>query len=417
MSRGGGGRGGRPLVLVDARIMRRRRTGGARYARGLAEVLAHHPPADLRVRVVTGPAPLARRNGVTSLGNLLLDLAWTHLALPVLALRHRAALIHTTFNWAPLWSHCPRVVTVHDLVWERFPETFPSGFRRYARLFTRPSARRARRVITISRASARDLAELYGVRPERIRVVYIGVGPTEAGESGDRGGDPADDGTTPAGGAGTHPAGGPATGGDGGGAGGGGGGGGGAGAGRGEGVADGAPFVLHVGEFEPRKRVPDLIEGHRRYLAGAPGDPPPCRLVLAGAGGGEEDRVRALAGRGCELEGYVSDARLEAMYRSATLLVMPSSWEGFGLPVAEAMRAGCPALVADTPALREAGGPEALVIPAPGGPGEIARALAGALADRDALRARGARGRAHAHGFSWERCRRDTLGVYREALR
>lgn len=370
----------RPLVLVDCRIARRRRTGGARYARGLATAFAHHPPADVRVRTLMGPPGLPRRNALTSLGNLALDLAWMHVALPVIAIATRARALHTTFDWAPAWSPCPRVVTVHDLAWERQPELFPGGFRRYARWSTRLSVRGARRILAISETSARDLVALYGAEARRVRVVPIGIGDPRAagGADGTEGG------------------------------------------GAGGAAETGArrPIVLHVGEFEPRKRVPALVAGHARYMASAPPHPPPCRLVLVGAGGSDAPRVRAAvaANPACDMEGYVDDARLGELYREATLLAMPSSWEGFGLPVAEALLAGCPVLVADTPALREAGGPEALVIPEPAGAEEIATALTAALADREALGARGARGREHAAGFSWERCRRETLAAYREAM-
>lgn len=357
----------RPLVLVDCRIARRRRTGGARYARGLAEHLpraAAQAGIPVRVRILWGPPPLPRRNALTSAGNLLLDLAWTHLALPLLAVRHRAAAVHTTFNWAPVWTPCPRVVTIHDLTWERFPEAYPAGFRRFARLFTRLSARRAGHVVTISEASADDLTDIYRVPRQRIRVVYIGVD------------DP------------------------------------------GEGRADRDPFVLHVGEFEPRKRVPALVDGYRAYRdrAGGREDGDPCELVLAGAGGADEAEVRRRAGEGVRMRGFVDDEELHDLYRRATLLVMPSRWEGFGLPVAEAMLAGCPVLVADTPALREAGGPAALVIPEPCDAPRIAGALERALLDGEDLRRRGERGRVHAERFGWDACVRDTLAVYAEAV-
>lgn len=356
-------------VLVDCRFARRRRTGGTRYARGLAERLpgAAVGGGDVRVRILHGPPALPRRNGLTTLGNLVLDLAWTHVAVPVLAVVHRAAIVHSTFNWAPAWAPCPRVVTIHDLSFERMPEAYPAGFLRYARFFTRLSARRAERVVAVSRATADDLTGLYGVAADRVRVVYTGIEPGDATD-GPR-----------------------------------------------------ERIVLCVGEFEPRKRVPALVEGHARYAdrwAGdaSAGDAPPCELMLVGAGGADEDEVRRRAGARCHLRGFVSDADLHDLYRRAMLLVMVSRWEGFGLPVAEALQAGCPVLVADTPALREAGGPEALVVPEPCDAEAIAAALTAALSDPSALAARGARGVAHAARFSWDACVADTLAVYRELI-
>ena len=100
---------------------------------------------------------------------------WLHVLLPFTAWRRRAAVLHAPVNWGPWWSPCPTVVTIHDLSWERVPEAFPENFRRYARLFARRSTRRARRVIAVSESTARDLQELYGIPPERLRVVPNGV--------------------------------------------------------------------------------------------------------------------------------------------------------------------------------------------------------------------------------------------------
>ena len=217
---------------------------------------------------------------------------WLHVLLPFTAWRRRAAVLHAPVNWGPWWSPCPTVVTMHDLSWERVPEAFPENFRRYARLFARRSTRRARRVIAVSDSTARDLQELYGIPPERLRVVPNGVyldtrppGPRE-------------------------------------------------------------PFLLSVGIREPRKRMVPLVEGHARYFASAPPDPPPCRLIVVGGPGGDEERVREAAGPGCEIRGFVRREELFDLYRRATLLVYPSAYEGFGLPVVEAMAHGCPVLCA-----------------------------------------------------------------------
>ncbi len=347
-------------VLLDCRIARRRETGGARYARDLARRMTDDPGGP-PVRVVMGPPPFPRRNALTSLGNLMLDLVWTHIAVPALAARHRAAAIHSTFNWAPVWAPCPRVVTIHDLTWERMPEEYPGGFRAFARIFTRLSARRAQRVITISQATADDLSDLYGVPRERIDVVYIGVDgvgePIETTTSRDR-------------------------------------------------------AVLHVGEFEPRKRVVALVEGFLRF-AGTP-EGAGWRLVLAGRGGADEPEVTRLAADAphVEMRGYVPDNALQELYSTSSLLVSTSRAEGFCLPVAEALIHGCPVLVTDTPALVEAGGPGAASIPEPVNPTTIAEALAKVLGDPEALARRGRQGARHAAAFGWDRCVSDTRAVY-----
>jgi alpha-1,3-rhamnosyl/mannosyltransferase len=111
----------------------------------------------------------------------------------------------------------------------------------------------------------------------------------------------------------------------------------------------------------------------------------------------------------------VSDEELRRLYRRATLLVYPSACEGFGLPVAEAMAHGCPALVAPTAALMEVGGEAALVIEDPSADG-IARALGAALGDREALARRGEDARRRSAAFAWAGAAAGTLAAYREAI-
>jgi glycosyltransferase involved in cell wall biosynthesis len=351
-----------PLVLVDGRMARRRRTGIATYVHELRHVMEQNPASDLRVEWVFGPPGLPRLGRITSFGNLFLDMLWLHVLLPFAAWRRRAAVLHAPVNWGPWWSPCPTVVTLHDLSWERVPESFPENFRRYARLFARRSTRRARRVIAVSESTARDLQELYGIPPERLRVVPNGVyldtrppGPRE-------------------------------------------------------------PFLLSVGILEPRKRVVPLVEGHTRYFAGAPPDPAPCRLIVVGGPGGDEDRVREAAGPGCEILGFVRREELFDLYRRATLLVYPSAYEGFGLPVVEAMAHGCPVLCARNSALVEVGGQTAIFLDDVS-PEGIAEALGEVLADREALRERGEAGREEAARYSWTAAATATRDVYRQALR
>ena len=351
-----------PLVLVDGRMARRRRTGIATYVLELRAAMERKPASDLRIEWVFGPPGLPRRGRITSLGNLFLDVLWLHLLLPLTAWLRRAAVLHAPAAWGPWWSPCPMVVTMHDLAWERVPEAFPEAFRRYARRSARRSVRRAARVIAVSESTSRDLRELYGVPPERLRVVANGVdldtrppGPRE-------------------------------------------------------------PFILSVGVLEERKRIAELAAGHARYMAAAPPEPPPCRLVIVGGGGGDEARVRAAAGPGCEIRGFVRREQVLDLYRRATLLVYPSAYEGFGLPVVEAMAAGCPVMCARNSALEEVGGSAAIYLDdvTPEG---IADALASALADRDELARRGEEGREQATRYSWPAAATATRDVYRQALR
>lgn len=350
-----------PLVLVDGRMARRRRTGIATYVHELKHVMDTRPAPDLRVEWVFGPPGLPRLGRLTSWGNLLLDMFWLHVMLPLIAWRRRAALLHAPVTWGPWWSPCPMVVTMHDLAWERVPEAFPDNFRRYAGTFARRSVRRAARVIAVSESTSNDLQELYGVPPERIRVVPNGVHPD------------------------TRP----------------------------PGARE--PFILSVGIREPRKRIGALVEAHALYFADAPASPPPCGLVVVGGPGGDEERIAAAAGPGCEIRGFVRREELIDLYRRATLLAYPSAYEGFGLPVVEAMAHGCPVLIARNSSLIEIGGRTALFLDDET-PEGIAQGLREALADRDELAQRGEAGREEAARYSWPASATATRDVYRQAL-
>lgn len=347
-------------MIADGRMARRRRTGIATYINRLAEAEAAVARPPVRVQWVMGPPGLPRLNRLTSLANLALDLAWSHLALPLIAWLRGASALHIPMNWGPWWSPVPVVVTFQDLGWERRPDDFPPGFRRWARLFGRRSARTARETITTSESTAADLAELYGVPRSRINVIPIGTELPARFEPAGR-----------------------------------------------------EPFILAVGEFEPRKRIPALVAGHRRYWEAAAG-PDRCRLVLVGRGGSDEEAVRRAAGDGCELRGFVAADELDDLYRRATLLVFPSAFEGFGLPVIEAMARGCPVLLARNSSLREIGGDAAIWLD-DASPDGIAAALGAALADREALAARGRRARTQAERFAWPATATRTLDVLARA--
>ncbi|MBI2683950.1 MAG: glycosyltransferase family 4 protein [Actinobacteria bacterium] len=348
----------RPLVLVDARMARRRPVSGtATYIRGLERGITDADPRDLRVEFRSGPPGFPRRGAVTSVGNAALDLLWTHLMLPVVARARGAALLHGASHWRAWWSPVPTVVTVQDLIWER-PEARDSRrFRWYARIFTRRAARRSRFVVVPSQATADDVASRYGVERARCRVIPLAVGPAD----GER---------TPR-----------------------------------------EAMILAVGIDAPRKRIAELIRAHARYAATVDD---PCRLVLAGAPGPQARELRSVAGPLVTFTGRLSETALADHYRRARLVVVASAYEGFGLPVLEAMSFGCPVLAARNSSLTEVGGDVARyvddVAEAP-----FAQRIADVLAEPD-LDAIGERGRGWAATFTWERTARGTLDVYREAL-
>jgi glycosyltransferase involved in cell wall biosynthesis len=262
------------------------------------------------------------------------------------------------------------VVTVHDLAFLAVPSHFPRQWRQVYRTGLRAAVRRAHAIVAPSRSTAEDLLSRTRVDPSRVHVI------PEAAALPAGTGDP-----------------------------------------------EGAlarlkiprPYLLFVGTLEPRKNLVRLIRAYRRVA----GTGAPHALVLVGALGWHRQplmRELALAGPGdIVLTGAVSPEDLDALYRLADLFVYPALYEGFGLPVLEAMARGVPTVCSNTTSLPEVAGDAAVGVH----PGSIREIAAGiqqvldvpALADR--LRAAGP---ARAERFSWDEAARLTMQVYEKAL-
>jgi alpha-1,3-rhamnosyl/mannosyltransferase len=177
-------------------------------------------------------------------------------------------------------------------------------------------------------------------------------------------------------------------------------------------------FALHVGTFEPRKNLPMLLRAweqlHLRSQVMLP-------LVLCGAPGWKNDDLRPILSQGEHARwlinlGYVSDGVLAELYRRAVMVCCPSLYEGFGLPVLEAMGMGTPVLASDIPVHREVAGTAAVLLP-PDDPTRWATEAAALASDDDRRRELAARGRSRASEFSWRRAATDTATAWAAAAR
>jgi len=346
-----------PLVLIDADVLGRQRTGDETYVRGLLGELAG--AEGLRLAAVSRrpelvpdgiePVELPARSQVLRMA----------VGMPRLLRRLRPAVAHFQHS-LPLACRCPAVVTVHDLSFERDSAMMGLRDRLIFRTVVPRSARRAARVLAVSELTKRDLIELYGIPDGKIVVTPNGVDPAFT-----------PDGPSP----------------------------------------NGEPYALFVGALQPRKDARIAIEALALLGDRAP------KLVVVGkdkGGRGEAERTatqNGLAGR-VEFRGHVPQEELAALYRGATCLLFPSRYEGFGLPVVEAMASGTPVVATAAGAVPEVAGDAAILVD-----DRNAVAFAGgierAIADRERLVAAGLE---RARRFTWAETARRTLDTYRSLL-
>ncbi len=373
----------RPLrIAIDASAVPRQPAGAGVYTSQLVRALAN---AETRHELVVFARPglfdgLAgeRRLRVIPIepSSRATRFAWEQTSLPLLLRRLRIDVLHSPHHHTPVAAALPLgvrpklVVTMHDVTFLLLPERYPLARRLYMQAVTRASARVADAIITPSQTVRRDVIEHLGVPPQRVVAI-----PEAAGE-----------------------------------------------------IYREAPrmqieevraryglperYALSVGSLEPGKNRARLF----RACALLYGKGIDCTIVVAGQPAwqyeADYDLVRelGLTGRVIFL-GYVPDQDMPALYSGATLLAFPSLYEGFGLPVLEAMACGAPVVTSAVSATAEIAGDAALLVD-PQDTNAIAAATERLLCD-DGLRADlRQRGLARARQFSWEQTARETLLVY-----
>jgi glycosyltransferase involved in cell wall biosynthesis len=280
-------------------------------------------------------------------------------------------------NVLPLAAPCPGVVTVHDLAFVRTPETMRPVKRLYLTALCRASVRRAAHVIAVSQQTATDLQHCFGTPPARITVVHNGVAarftPRRADELA---------------------------------------------AFR---QQRGLPsrYLLYLGTLEPRKNLEHLVRAFAQWRTATATMPAThdVKLVLAGAKGWYYTEIfRAVEALGLAEQvifpGFIPGDELPDWYAAATAFVFPSRFEGFGLPVLEAMACGTPVVCSRAPGVSEVAGDAALTFP-PHDVDALAAALEVVVNQPAARQELAKRGLAQAARFTWRRSAETTLAIYR----
>ena len=298
---------------------------------------------------------------------------WEQLIAPILLRFNGADVFHGVLNVTPLFCPIPSVVTIHDLAFLSFPQTFRRLNRRYLMWATRTSARRAGRILAVSEATKHEIVRLLGIPPERIIVTY---------DACDARFQPPDPTVLEA-------------------------------FRRHNGLPE--RFILFLGTLEPRKNIPTLLDA---YASIAPYTD--ALLIIGGAKGWLYDAVFAKAealalGDRVRFVGYIDQAVQPLWYAAATVFVFPSLYEGFGMPPLEAMACGTPVVTTTSSSLPEVVGDAGITV-SPTDANELGTALLRVLNDaalRAELRERGLR---QAGRFSWHETAKRTLMAYHDAV-
>ena len=369
--------------ILDARSATNHFPGIGRYVSNLSRALAteitagehllllHDPSQPSRWQLPAAAEKVTRQAAAVPLFGI--GQQWR---VPLALRRHQARLYHSPYYLMPYWTGVPAVLTLYDLIPRRFPHTVSPRARLLFRLTTWLALQRATHVITTSAATRRDLLAAYRLPPQRVAAIPLAPDPHFYPQA-------------PAAVARIR---------------------------RHYQLPD--RYVLYVGINKPHKNLARLLDAWQR-LVGNAADPP--ALLIAGAW---DPRYPEPIARAAELQlggsirflGPVAEQDLPALYSGATVFVFPSLYEGFGLPVIEAMACGTAVACTNASSLPEVAGDAALYFD-PTRPPAIAEAIGRLLAEEELRHDLAQRGLEQAAQFTWSKTAAATLEIYRQVAR
>jgi len=307
-------------------------------------------------------------------------LLWTLLGRPALEtwLDTEVDLVHHLELSYPIATHKPWLVTIHDLGPLTHPEYFSGGRPWLKEAALRRAVNQAQALVCVSQATAEEVRGYVGSSlSDRLFVIYEGVSPAFLEEPGDGAWASLES--------------------------------------MGKWFSEGWPFLLAAGSINPRKNLSRAVEAFEMISASVP-----HHLVLVGARGWNSDEAwhhifsSPVADR-VHFLGYVSDAQLSALYRQAAAFIYPSLYEGFGLPVLEAMACDCPVVSSSVSSLPEVAGDAALLVD-PTDVCALADAVLAILEQNDLAAELRALGKARSLAFTWARCAEQVAAIYRSVV-
>lgn len=291
---------------------------------------------------------------------------WTQIALPIDLYLHRLVdVFFTPTHYSPRFSPIPTAVSIMDISYIMYPNLFKKKDLYQLINWTKYSIKNAKKIFTISNASKNDIINHYKLIAEKVVVTYPGIKKFMINEKKSINEQKKD-------------------------------------------------YILFVGTLQPRKNIARLIEAFSYVIEKNKN----LNLVIVGKKGWQYEEILTSPIKwGIEdnviFKDFVTDLELESLYSNATCMVLPSLYEGFGLPVLEAMKHNCPVIVSNVSSLPEVGGDAVLYIN-PEDPYDIAEKINKIISNGTLRNSLIAKGKKQFKKFSWEKAARETLNVLEE---